>query len=85
MKNISIKSIYSLQEPAIGQRLTVSGWVRTVRSSKDFGFSELNDGSYFKNLQIVFDHNLSNFGEINKLGVIRDVIPFPRTVKSADF
>lgn len=52
-----------------GQEITVYGWVRTVRDSKSIGFIELNDGSSFKNLQIVFDTELENFTEIAKLGV----------------
>lgn len=53
-----------------GREITVSGWVRTVRASKNFGFVELNDGSCFKNLQVVIeDLRLSNFAEISKLNV----------------
>ena len=50
---------------------TVKGWVRTVRESKSFAFIELNDGSYFKNLQIVLEEgNLSNYKEVlKKIGV----------------
>ena len=49
------------------QEITVEGWVKTVRDSKTFGFIELNDGSYFKNIQIVFDDSLDNFADICKL------------------
>ena len=53
-----------------GRNITVSGWVRTVRASKNFGFVELNDGSCFKNLQVgIEDSRLENFGEISKLNV----------------
>ena len=53
-----------------GREITVSGWVRTVRASKSFGFMELNDGSCFKNLQVVIEGNrLSNFAEASKLNV----------------
>jgi asparaginyl-tRNA synthetase len=41
--------------------------VRSVRDSKTFGFIELNDGSYLKNIQIVFENDLSNFDDICKL------------------
>ena len=50
-----------------GKEIEVEGWVRTVRDSKTFGFIELNDGSYFKNIQIVFDNTLSNFEDICRL------------------
>ena len=48
-----------------GQTVTVGGWVRTIRDMKQFGFLELNDGSCFKNLQVVMDAGvLSNYAEI---------------------
>lgn len=49
--------------------VAVSGWVRTLRDSKTFGFIELHDGTCFKNIQIVFDEKLSNFKEITKLTI----------------
>lgn len=50
--------------------MTLGGWIRTMRVSKNFGFIELNDGSFFKNIQIVFEADaLSNYAEITKLGV----------------
>ena len=53
-----------------GAQVKVNGWVRTLRVSKNFGFIEVNDGSYFKNLQIVIEEDkLSNFAEISKLNV----------------
>ena len=67
MDNIIIKDLYRNSEKYCGTKIKVSGWVRTVRDSKTFGFIEINDGSFFKNLQVVFDNNLSNFDEICKL------------------
>ena len=53
-----------------GAPVEVNGWARTLRISKNFGFIELNDGSYFKNLQIVIEEEtLSNFKEVAKLNV----------------
>ncbi|MGI5893102.1 MAG: asparagine--tRNA ligase [Candidatus Merdivicinus sp.] len=53
-----------------GQSVTVCGWVKTIRDSKSLGFIELNDGSSFKNLQIVFeDSKISNFKEVTKYNV----------------
>ncbi|MBP5450350.1 MAG: asparagine--tRNA ligase [Spirochaetales bacterium] len=49
--------------------MTVSGCLRRISDSKTFGFIELNDGSFFKNLQIVFEDNLPNFAEIAKLSL----------------
>ncbi len=67
MKTPSVKVIYKNTEKFIGENVNVVGWIRTVRSSKAFGFIELNDGSFFKSIQIVFDEELENFNEIEKL------------------
>lgn len=53
-----------------GDLVSVSGWIRTLRCSKNFGFIELNDGSSFKNLQIVIEEDkLCNYSEVSKLSV----------------
>lgn len=66
MQTTSIKTIYQSYEKLIGSTIIVNGWIRSLRDSKNFGFIELNDGSYLKNLQIVFDTTLNNFEEITK-------------------
>ena len=66
MKEIIIKELYRNSENYYSKEVQVSGWVRTVRDSKTFGFIEINDGSFFKNLQIVFDNSLKNFDKICK-------------------
>ena len=56
------------QTPADQSQVTVSGWVRTLRDSKAFAFIELNDGTFFKNVQIVCEEeNLANFKEVTKI------------------
>jgi asparaginyl-tRNA synthetase len=65
----SISGIFKSPSSFLNQSLTVNGRIRTIRDSKTFGFIELNDGSYFKNLQIVFDEHLPNFEEVCKLGI----------------
>ena len=69
MENILIKELFRNAENYYSKEIKVSGWVRTVRDSKTFGFIEINDGSFFKNLQIVFDDSLNNFSEIAKLTI----------------
>ena len=69
MQTTSIRSLYLNKDMKKEGTLTVAGWVRTVRDSKTFGFIELNDGTFFKSLQIVFEEHLENFKEIAKLGV----------------
>lgn len=67
MEAASVKELYAEREKFLNQKIMVNGWVRTVRSSKAFGFIELNDGSFFSNLQVVFDEKLDNFNEAFKL------------------
>jgi asparaginyl-tRNA synthetase len=70
-----VKEIYKNAETLNGKSVRVAGWVRTVRDSKTFGFIELNDGSFFKNIQIVFEEEkLENFKDICKLGVGSSII-----------
>lgn len=49
--------------------VTISGWIRNHRKQKEFGFIDFNDGTYFKNLQVVYDNKLKNFDEIQKLHI----------------
>lgn len=70
MKSIMVKSLYKEKGNYNDKEIVVSGWVKTIRDSKTFGFIELNDGSYFKNLQIVFEEEkISNFKDIAKIPV----------------
>ncbi|WZL69434.1 asparagine--tRNA ligase [Defluviitalea saccharophila] len=69
MKYIMVKELYRKTEEYADKKVTVGGWIRTVRSSKTFGFIELNDGSFFKNVQIVFEDTLENYQEVSKLNV----------------
>lgn len=69
MPYTSIKSLYRETPAFLNQNISVAGWVRTARSSKEFGFIELNDGSFFKSLQIVFESSLENFLEVENISV----------------
>ena len=74
MDYILVKDLYRNTDDYINKNIHVAGWVRTLRSSKAFGFIELNDGSFFKNIQIVFDNTLNNFEDINKLTISSSII-----------
>ena len=69
MKKLVIKDLYKNTNEYKDKEITLEGWVRTIRDSKTFGFIELNDGSFFKNVQIVFSDKLDNFAEIAKLSI----------------
>src|SRR5690554_2993894 len=65
----TVKDIYKDRDKYLNQEVIVEGWIRTSRMSKTFGFIELNDGTFFKNIQVVFEENLSNFKEVEKLPI----------------
>ena len=65
MEKMKIAAVYADGAQLDGQTITVCGWARTIRDMKTFGFAELNDGSCFRNLQVVMDANtLGNYKEI---------------------
>ena len=66
MENCIIKNLFKNPEEFYSKDVKISGWIKTVRDSKTFGFLEVNDGSFFKNIQVVFDNKLNNFDEICK-------------------
>ena len=70
MQRTTIKQLYRQTEAFGGRQVTLCGWVKTLRDSKAFGFIELNDGSFFKNCQVVFEREtLSNYDEIARQNV----------------
>ena len=70
MKRTLIKSIYNSPESFGGKTITVGGWVRNLRDSKAFGFIDLNDGSAFGSIQVVFEREIvSNYDEIASMNV----------------
>ena len=69
MSDLVIKELFRNTSKYVNKKIEIEGWVRTVRDSKTFGFIELNDGSFFKNVQIVFTDKLQNFNEITKLTI----------------
>ena len=82
MEKTTIKDLYRDSEKYIGQAVEISGWVRTVRDSKTFGFIELNDGSFLNNLQIVFTDKLSNFTDVCKVTISSTLIVKGTIVKT---
>ncbi|MCI9040194.1 MAG: asparagine--tRNA ligase [Clostridia bacterium] len=81
-KQVLVKDLYRNTDSYIGSSVQVSGWVKTLRDSKNFGFIELNDGSFFKNIQVVFDTSLANFEEVRKLSISSSIIVFGQIVKT---
>ena len=71
---LDIKEIFENPEKFLNKEVEIEGWIRTSRSSKRIGFIEINDGTFFTNLQIVFDENLDNFKEIEKLPISSAIV-----------
>lgn len=68
------------------QEVEIKGWVRTNRAQAQFGFLNINDGSYLENLQVIYDNKISNFEEISKYRVgvsvhIRGIIKLTPNLK----
>ena len=64
-EKLRIAAVYADAESLDGRTVSVSGWARTIRDMKNFGFIELNDGSCFRNLQVVMEReSLINYAEI---------------------
>ena len=74
MERINVKELYRESEKYLNDTVLIKGWIRTLRVSKTFGFIEVNDGTFFKNIQVVFDENLDNFKDISKLAISSSIV-----------
>ena len=85
MERTEIARVFADMEQFGGQTVTVCGWARTIRDMKNFGFIELNDGSCFKNLQVVFDaDSLENYKDIARQNVGAALIVTGKVVLTPD-
>lgn len=64
-----IKQLFRQTSDYASKQVEICGWVRTNRAQAQFGFLNVNDGSFFDNVQVVYDNKLSNFEEISKFRV----------------
>jgi asparaginyl-tRNA synthetase len=67
MDKTTVRELFRNTGDYRGKSVNVSGWIKTIRDSKTFGFIELNDGTFFRNIQVVFDESLDNFKDVTKL------------------
>lgn len=74
MKLVTIKELYHNTEQYLEKKITIGGWLRSIRDSKNFGFLVINDGSFFETLQVVYHDTMENFEEVSKLNVGAAVI-----------
>ncbi len=69
MQLTDIKELYRNQKKYAGAEVTIGGWIRSNRDSRNFGFLMINDGTFFEALQVVYGDALPNFDEIRKMNV----------------
>ena len=70
---LEIREIYKKHTELLNKELELNGWIRKRRDQKNFGFLEVNDGTFFNGIQVVFDDSLSNFDEISRLSISSSV------------
>ena len=66
---MDLKEIYLDYKKYLNKDIEIQGWIKNHRKQKEFGFIDFNDGTYFKNLQVVYDNALSNFENITKMHI----------------
>ena len=64
-----VRDFFGKREEFIGKDVKINGWIRKARGSKNVVFIELNDGTYFENLQVIVSNELSNFDEVKKYSI----------------
>ena len=74
MNLTTVRSIFKDTEKYIDKPISIGGWVRSNRASKNFGFLVVSDGTFFNTLQIVYHDDMENFAEVSKLNVGAAVI-----------
>ena len=84
MELTNIRDLFRDKEKYLGNKVTVGGWVRSVRDSKTFGFIVVNDGTFFEPLQVVYHDTMENFAMISKLNVGAAIIVTGTLVATPD-
>ncbi len=74
MELINVRDIFKKREEYANKTVTIGGWVRSNRNSKNFGFIVVNDGTFFEPIQVVYSAELPNYDEIGKINVGAAVI-----------
>ena len=75
MQRTQIKEVFRNAKEYIGNEISVCGWIRQIRDSKKLGFIELNDGSFFKCIQVIFEEDkISNFRDVAKLSISSSIL-----------
>ena len=79
---LELRELQLNSEKYLDKEIQLNGWIKKIRSQKNFGFIELNDGTFFNGIQVVIDDKLSNFEEISKLTISSSIKVYGKLVKS---
>ena len=79
---LELRELQKNTEKYLGKEITLNGWAKKIRSQKNFGFIELNDGTFFIGIQVVFNETLNNFEEISKLTISSSIKVTGKVVES---
>lgn len=77
-----LKDIFESEKDFVGKEIEIGGWIKNSRFNNNIGFIELNDGTTFKNIQIVVESNIENFNNISKLFLSTAIIVKGKVVES---
>ena len=69
MELTNIREIFRNKDKFADKEVTIGGWVRSNRNSKNFGFIVVNDGTFFEPIQVVYGNGLENYDEVGKINV----------------
>lgn len=64
---MDIRELYKSYKELDGKTVDIQAWIKNLRAQKEFGFIEINDGSFFNSVQVVYDNTLENFERVSKL------------------
>ena len=79
---LELRELQLNSEKYLDKEIQLNGWIKKIRSQKNFGFIELNDGTFFNGIQVVIDDKLTNFEEISKLTISSSIKVYGKLVKS---
>ena len=79
---LELRELQLNSEKYLDKEIQLNGWIKKIRSQKNFGFIELNDGTFFNGIQVVIDDKLPNFEEISKLTISSSIKVYGKLVKS---
>ena len=82
MDLVNVRELFREREKYVDTTVTIGGWVRSNRNSKNFGFIVVNDGTFFEPVQVVYSDGLSNFAEVEKINVGAAIIVTGKLVET---